>query len=177
MIVTISGKPGSGKTTVAKKLSEKLDYNFYSMGDLRRKMALDRGMSISELNELGEKEDFTDKEVDEYQKELGKKEDNFVIEGRLSFFFISNSLKVYLDAESEIRSERIFNDKRESEKYGSLNEVEGVLSKRVESDMRRYDKYYGVNCYDVEKFDLIIDTSDISTDEVVDLILKFIEKK
>ena len=64
MIITISGKPGSGKSTVAKIIAAKLGLNKYSIGDLRGKMALDRGITIDELNEVGEKEDFTDKEAD-----------------------------------------------------------------------------------------------------------------
>ena len=68
MIISISGVPGSGKTSVAKIIADKLGMNFYSMGNMRGKMALDRGMTIDELNALGEKEAFTDAEVDEYQK-------------------------------------------------------------------------------------------------------------
>ncbi len=40
MIITIAGMPGSGKTTVAKILADKLNLKRYSMGDLRGKMAL-----------------------------------------------------------------------------------------------------------------------------------------
>ncbi|MCX6741353.1 MAG: AAA family ATPase, partial [Candidatus Parcubacteria bacterium] len=46
MIITLSGKPGSGKTTVAKILAEKLGYKFYSTGDLRGQMAMKRGLTI-----------------------------------------------------------------------------------------------------------------------------------
>ena len=53
MIITISGIPGSGKTTVGRMLAEKLGYKFYSIGDLRGKMAMERGMTIDQLNELG----------------------------------------------------------------------------------------------------------------------------
>ncbi|MBU0540313.1 AAA family ATPase, partial [Patescibacteria group bacterium] len=67
MIITISGVPGSGKTTVAKILAERLGMKFYSMGDLRGKMATERGLTIDELNKLGETEAFTDNDVDTYQ--------------------------------------------------------------------------------------------------------------
>ncbi|MFH1364907.1 MAG: AAA family ATPase, partial [Candidatus Aenigmatarchaeota archaeon] len=88
MIISICGISGSGKSTISKLLAERLGYKHYSIGEIRRKMAVDRGMTLAELNKLGEKEDFTDKEVDKFQEELGKKEDNFVIDGRTSFHFI-----------------------------------------------------------------------------------------
>ena len=90
MIITINGTPGSGKSTVAKFLAKKLKLRHYSMCDLRRKMALEKGMTIDELNKIGEKEAWTDKDADNCQKKLGKKEDNFIIDGRLSWFFIPN---------------------------------------------------------------------------------------
>ncbi len=112
MIITISGQAGSGKSTVARMLAKKLGFKHYSMGDLRRKMALKKGITLAELNKLGEKEDFTDKDVDEHQKRLGEKEDNFVIDGRTSFHFIPHSVKVYLKAGIKERAKRVFQDER-----------------------------------------------------------------
>ncbi len=96
LIISISGKAGSGKSTVSRLLAKNLGFRHYSMGDLRRKMAAGRGMTLAELNSLGEKEGFTDREVDEYQKKLGIKETNFVIDGRTSFHFIPHSVKYTL---------------------------------------------------------------------------------
>ena len=39
MIITITGLPGSGKTSVAKHLAKHLHIKHYSMGDLFRKIA------------------------------------------------------------------------------------------------------------------------------------------
>ncbi|MBI2473155.1 AAA family ATPase [Candidatus Uhrbacteria bacterium] len=84
MIITITGIPGAGKSTIAKVLSKKLNVPWYSVGDLRGKMAKERGLTIDELNHLGETQDFTDKEVDQYQEKLGKEQDGFIMDGRLS---------------------------------------------------------------------------------------------
>ena len=77
MQISICGTPGSGKSTVAKIIADKLKYKYYSVGALRRKMAEKRGLTIYEFNQL--KED-TDTEFDNIQKKIGEKEDNFVIE-------------------------------------------------------------------------------------------------
>ena len=112
MIITISGMPGSGKSTIAKILAQKLGYKHYSIGDLRGKMALDRHLTIDELNELGKREGWTDREPDEYQKKLGHEEDNFVIDSRLGFYFIPHSFKLFLTVDPEVAAERIFPNQR-----------------------------------------------------------------
>ncbi|NIO22939.1 MAG: AAA family ATPase, partial [Candidatus Aenigmarchaeota archaeon] len=73
MIITIAGQAGSGKSSVAEFLAKRLGFKRYSMGDLRRKAAYERGMTLAEFNKLGEKDDFTDRFVDELQEKLGKK--------------------------------------------------------------------------------------------------------
>src|SRR3989338_9370245 len=128
MIITITGLPGSGKTTLIKQLSEKLGVLWYSVGNLRGKMAEERGMTIDELNTLGETEVFTDKDVDEYQKKLGKSNESFVIDGRLSWHFIPNSFKIFLDVNPDVGARRIFEASQKGErgdekKYESVEEV------------------------------------------------------
>ena len=50
MIITISGTPGSGKSTVAKMIATKLGFKHYSTGDFMRQMAKERGISLEELS-------------------------------------------------------------------------------------------------------------------------------
>ena len=117
MKITISGKAGSGKSTVAKLLSEKLKLRHYSIGDLMRAMASDKKMSLIELNKLAEKDKSIDFELDDRLKKLGKAKDNFVVDGRLTAFFIPNAeVRVFLDTDDKVRAERILKDKRAHEK-------------------------------------------------------------
>jgi len=167
MIITINGTPGSGKSTVARWLAEKMKMKHYAMGDLRRKMALERGMTIDELNKLGEKEAWTDKEADNYQIKLAKNEDNFIIEGRVSWHFMPKSIKIFLRADLEKAAERIFREKRKSErKYKNAADVLKELKERMKSDEKRYKKYYGINgVYDIKNYDLVIDTTNMTIEE------------
>lgn len=166
MIITISGVPGSGKTSAAKIVATKLGMPFYSMGGLRAKMALERGMTIDELNRHGETDKTTDTEVDEYQKKLGATEDHFVIEGRLSWHFIPNSFKIFLDCNPTESARRIYEaqhsatDQREDEpSYASIEEAQAAIEQRVASDVKRYAAIYGVDYRDKSHFDLVIDTT------------------
>lgn len=172
MIITITGLPGSGNSSLAKNLSRKLGYNNYSIGDLRKKMAIDRGMTLAELNNLGEKESWTDVEVDNYQKELGRKEDNFIMDAKIGYHFIPHSFKIYLTANLNVRAERIFKDARKSEPFKSVEEAKKYLLQRVKSDKKRYKKYYEIETYSGKEFDFVLDTTHLSIEKVLDKVLK-----
>ncbi|MDP2629062.1 MAG: cytidylate kinase family protein [Nanoarchaeota archaeon] len=178
MIITLAGNEGSGKTTLAKLLAKELNYKFYSIGDLRGKMAQEKNMTIDELNKIGEKEDWTDKEVDNYQKTLGQKEDNFVIEGRLSWYFIPQSKKIFLKVDPKTGARRIFLDQREDEKkVATINSMIEYICERRQSDDKRYKKYYGVDINEKENYDLIIDTTNKTPQEILKEIIKYLKNE
>jgi cytidylate kinase len=177
MIITISGQAGSGKSSVSKGLAKKLGFRYYSIGDLRREMAKQRGLTLAELNKLGETHDFTDKDVDEFQAKLGKEQNNFVIDGRLSFYFIPQSIKIYLDADLETRAKRVLKDERKVEHFKNLQDAIKGLKEREKSDKKRYKKYYNINCLDKKQYDYIIDTSNLTIKQVIDKIMEIIKGK
>lgn len=179
MIISISGVPGSGKTSVGKLLAERLEYHFYSVGGLRGKMALERGMTINELNKLGETDPTTDTSVDEYQRELGKKEDDFVIEGRLSWYFIPHSFKILLTCDPHTAAERIYwarqqdgEGRGDEPEYASPDVTRRHLEERTESDRKRYAKYYGLDYADASQYDVVMDTTNIQGVEAVTDVLE-----
>lgn len=177
MIVTISGNPGSGKSTIAKNVAKKLGYNFYSIGDLRGKMAIDRGLTIDQLNKIGEEESWTDNQADEYQVELAKKEDNFVVDSRLGFHFIPNAVKIFLKVDEEESAKRVFEDQRkDEEKKNNIEAVKEMLGKRVESDRERYLKYYNVNHLDLNHYDFVLDTTSLTIEEVEQKLINFLRQ-
>jgi len=177
MIITISGKAGSGKSTIAKLISEKLSLKHHSIGDLMRAMALEKGISLLELNKIAEKDKSIDLELDNKLKQLGKTKDNFVIDGRLTAFFIPNAdVKVFLEADDEVRAERILNEKRKNEKTESLKETIASIKNREESEKKRYKKYYDVDYTDKKLYSLFIDTTKMNPAQVVDNVLKFVNK-
>ena len=178
MIITISGKAGSGKSTVAKAIAKEFKLKHYSIGDLMRKMAKERGISLLELGKKAEKDKNIDKELDKKQIELGKKEKNFVIDGRLTAFFIKKvDVKIFLDCDDWIRAKRILKDKRSHEKGKNMEEITRDIGKREESEMKRYKKYYKVDYCDKKLYDMVIDTSFTTVKEVVDDIKGFVSDK
>lgn len=174
MKITIGGMPGSGKSIVGKYVAEKLGYKFYSIGGIRRELAMKRGLTINDYNALDED---TDSEVDEFQKKLAQGDENFVVEGRLGYHFIPNSLKLYFDCDLKVAADRIFKASRPSEDKGSSpEETHNKLNERIASDRERYKKHYGLDCYDKSQFDYVIDTTNMDLEEVERNVLKIIKK-
>ena len=181
MIISITGPPGSGKSTVGKILMERLNLKRYYMGDIMRSVAKEKGMSLEELGKICETDETVDKEIDQYQEKLGKTQDDFVVEGRTSYFFIPHSIKVFIDVDIDVAAKRIFNQKsrvdRAEKNYGSIDELKESIKTRMSCERLRYEKYYGIkDCYDKSQFDLVIDSTNLSPDEIVDKIIAFAKK-
>lgn len=182
MIIAISGTAGSGKSTVGKLLAEKLGLKHYSTGDFMREIAKERNLSLEDLGRIAEGDRSVDATLDKRQIKLGKEEDGFVIDARLGFYFIPNSVKVFLDADLKVRAERVLKDilirgLRGEERGKTIREVIEEMKKREESEKTRYLKYYGVDPYEMEHYDLVVDTSKISAEEVGEKIVEFVKGK
>jgi len=183
MIISFNVPAGSGKSTIAKRLAEKLDWPHYYIGGLRRQKAKEKGLTPPEYNKRGETDPSTDMEVDEYQKELAGKIDRFIIEGRTSWYFIPQSLKIYLDVNEEEGARRVFwelqkeNHRNEDRNLKTFEDVLESHRTRKQSDMIRYEKYYHINVYDPANYDFMVDTTNLSIDEVFEKVWKFCENK
>jgi cytidylate kinase len=153
------------------------------MGQLRREAAKRRGMTLEEYNKLAMSDISTDLEVDEYQTKLGQEQDNFVIDGRTSWHFIPQSYKIFLNVDPRVGAERIF---QELQQGGDRNEghnlttVEAVLNsnyERVQNDRKRYQKYFGIDVYDLANYDEIVDTTNLTIEEVVAKVRSLIKQR
>jgi len=172
--ITIFGLAGTGKTTTGKIIAEKLGYEYMSTGNIFRKMAEDLGMTLNEFEKLTETDEKYDRELDEVKvTEYGKNNDNFVLESRLAWHFVPDSIKIRLYCEANIRIQRVAN--RENKPF---DQVEDETSLREESIYKRYKNLYGLaDISNPNNFDLNIDTTHIGIDEVVNAVLEFVKGK
>ncbi len=171
MKITISGRPGAGKTTVAKKLAERINHKFISVGDLQGEIAKDRKITINELMELAKTDKSIHLDMDKKIEEIGKTQNNFVIEGWIAFHFIPDSYKIFLDVDNKEGAKRIFHDSREDEpKEKNIEKTEERVGQRVQNTRNAFLKYYGIDFLDRSHYDLLIDTTSKNPKEIVDII-------
>lgn len=174
-IITIAGKPGSGKSTTAKKLASDLNYTHFSSGDFFRQVGLDKGLDLISLSKLAERDKSIDELTDQKVRDMGKKE-NIIVESRLAFHWIKDSFKVYLDLDLDVCAERMFKDleinpsRKESEDCESLTNMQESLKQRFASEKKRYMEMYGIDPQDLSQYDLVINTGNNSAEEVCEQI-------
>ena len=170
VIITISGTPGSGKTTVAELLYKKLGIPYISSGMIFRELADKYGMTLAEFSKYCEEHKEVDRELDEKQIEFLRKGD-IILESRLSGWLAYRNnipaFKILIDADELIRAERIV--KREG---GDIQQRLKELIEREQSERKRYLNYYGINMRDTSIYDLTVDSSNHAPQEIIDLILK-----
>lgn len=163
-IITLSGKPGSGKSSTADKVAELLGYTRHSSGEMVRNLLKKKHMTLEQYNERAESEHDLDAVVDEELRLLRDQRD-IIVDSRLGFYWIPESFKVYLDLNMEIATARIFKDivsnaSRSGEGGNhSLPSVARSVRERMENEQSRFKSMYGVDPYNPNNFDLIIDTS------------------
>ncbi len=172
MIIIISGPPGSGKTTVARMLSQRLNFPLVSSGDIFRSLSREYGMDLESFSLFAEKTPEIDRLVDQKILEIMKKDGDLVIDSRLAAWFAVrngiHSFKVFLDASLSKRYERI--KKREH------NATMDALILRENSEIKRYKEYYGINFRDISIYDLVVNADEKTPEDVVEEVMECLEK-
>ena len=168
MIITIGGLAGTGTTTLAEVLSERLDVPYISAGSIFREMAAEHGMSVLEFSEFAEGNDDIDKEIDKRQAEKAKSAENLIIEGRLSAFFVENAdLKICLMTPFDVRSKRIA--QREDK---SVEVAKSEIITREKSEALRYMEIHNIDISNMEIYDLIINTDSFDPQSISEIIIQ-----
>ena len=217
MIITIDGPAGSGKSTVADIIADKLGFIHFNSGALFRgvtaylheqnfdiesievnstipdfnlevKMIDDiqhvfvndkdytpmlRNNTISTLVAYAAANKNVRKRIDDCQRKFCK-ENNIVIEGRDvgSFVFPDAEVKFYLDCSIKERARRRFLEEKSKNSQITLKEIEQQIAERDYLDKTRE-----IAPLVVPDNAIIVDSSDLSVNEVVETLLNHIQTK
>lgn len=173
-IITIAGDHASGQGTLSDKLHERLGYEIYRNGQYIRQLAKSMGMSIIKFQEYLDEHEELDREIEKKASEYANTHDNLIIDAKLGWYSVPNSFKVYLKVNIDVAALRIFHDekRRDTEKSNSIDEVKQKIVYRYNEESTRWFKTYGIKREDMSNYDLIIDTTHITPDEVCDEVIK-----
>jgi predicted cytidylate kinase len=175
LCITLAGYPGSGKSTVGKLLAKRLHMKYYYIGNIMRKMAAEQHITLEKMQKKAENDFDYDKKVDSYSVKLAKQEKNFVLDAHIGFYFIPKSVKIYLYVSPKNAAKRIMKDSRpEEKKVFTEKEALKKIKYRVSSENKRYKKYYNIDINDLNNYDIIIDTDNMSAKQIVDMIVKIV---
>lgn len=179
-IITISGLPGSGKSSTAAEVARRLSYEHFSSGDYFRKMAKARDLTLEQANITAEGQKGIDLATDAYIRDIGETKNNFVIDSRTAFHWIPDSFKVFLDLKPEIAAERVFaqikQEGRLNQTGSSSAEIYQNTLDRTASERKRYQNLYAIDFTDRANYDLFVDTSKNSLEEVANIVYESYQK-
>lgn len=182
MIITITGKPCSGKGAVTGYLVEKYGFSKYSAGDIFRKIASERGVDILELNRLNDTS--IDHLVDDEIVKVGTEniDKNMIFDSRTAWHFVPKSFKVFIDVQGHEQARRLINSGRNTEKIDlSVEDAIASLNERWELENKRYMSIYGFDNKNMDNYDLVVDNTNLSIEEtgktIYEAYLKFVESQ
>src|ERR1035437_4761542 len=177
--ITISGRIGAGATTLAKKLSDVLDWPLLEGGDLFEK--IHKQLNISQIDVLQRPDSF-DLQFEAQIKKVLTDEKNQIIQSHLAGFDIQGIVGVYKilvicqdpngEDKADIRIDRLMN------RDGiSLQEAKHEALEREKENLEKFRKLYAHNdpnwiYWDTKYYDLIVNTYSLNKEEALKFVLK-----
>ncbi len=166
--ITLSGPVASGTTTAAKNLAQKLGLELHIAGDFFRDYMIKHNIPLPNKEEIP---DDIDRKVDKELTDTLASEKSVVVDGLYYGYFAKNMpfvLKVLLTADENERIARALR------RISTHKETANDVKKRDQAHDIKFRKLYAdENFMDPKFFDLIIDTTNTTEDEVA---AKIIEK-
>ncbi len=165
MLITISGLSGSGKSSTAKGLSEKLGVPTVDIGEIFRAMAKKYGMNVVEFGKYAEEHPEIDRKLDAAMVRRAKRGE-LILQGRLAGWMAVRhklpAIKIWIGASPRVRAQRV------AKRQGvPVSEAAAEIKKRDQDNRIRYLQTYGLDLNDLSLYDIIVQTDGRSVEQVV----------
>jgi cytidylate kinase len=180
--IVISGPPAVGKTTVAKGLAEEFQLKYLSGGDVLKEIAKEHGFN-SDSDDWWDTEDGMKflsqrEENSEFDKKLDKKlialfgDGGMVITSYTLPWLISDGIKIWLEGSHESSTKRM-----KTRDNMSTKDAYEITKKRFDKNKALYKKLYDFDFGDDKSvFDLIINTDNLTAQQVIDVTKETVRK-
>ena len=177
--ITVSGRIGTGATTLAKKLAEELGWEMLEGGQIMRRIQREIGANVSETNK---RPDHFDLEYEKMVKKILREEKHRIVQSHLAGFDaqgIGKVLKILLVCEDEngkdkedVRIDRLVNRDRIS-----VEEAKQEVVEREEKNLEKWRRLYADGdgkwvYWDKGYYDLTINTYSHSPEQTLKITLE-----
>ena len=173
MHISISGKLGSGKSTISSVLNANHGFEIYSTGAIQREIALRHKVSTLEMNQLMAQDLSFDHSIDDTVTKISveRKNETIVFDSRMAWKFAVDSFKVFVIVDPLVAASRVMGNQRgEVEIYTDLEDAKLKLIERGKLENERFIDIYGVDNFDYTNYNLVIDSTYSTPDELADII-------
>lgn len=169
MLITLSGLPGSGTSTVGQVVAARLGIEHLDGGTVFRTLASEHGLSLAEFAGLAEADDQIDRALDDRLLHRARRGD-VLLESRLAGWLATrdqlDALRVWIACDEYERARRVGGrDGHQHDAALAANQV------REASERQRYLRYYQIDLTDLSVYDLVLDSTATGPDELVDHIV------
>jgi len=179
MHISITGRLGSGKSTIANILKEKHGFPIYSTGAIQREIARRHRVSTLEMNKQMARDLSFDHEIDDTVAKISVDRENetIIFDSRMAWRFAANSFKVFVSVDPFVAAARVLGNQRgEVEVYTGLEDAKSKLIERSRLENERFIEIYGVDYFDYSNYNLVIDSTFETSDKLASVIFgKFLE--
>ncbi len=169
MIITLGGPPGSGTSTLAKLLKEKLNLKYEYAGSIFRKTAKELNMSLENFGKYAEQHPEVDIELDNKMLSFAEVEGNHLLEGRMTGVLFHRekipAFKIWVDASVETRAKRLV--VRDGFTY---EEAVSKMTERDECDRKRYLELYHLDPATSTCYDLVLNSENLLPEQLAEII-------
>jgi predicted cytidylate kinase len=170
LLITISGLPGSGTTTVSRLVADALGLDRVPGGEVFRQLAAEAGMSLADFGAYAADHPEIDVELDR-RLEARAAQGGCVIESRLAGWLVTRAgllaVRTWVDCDELVRAGRV------AVRDGTTPET-ALVDNRERADLEhaRYRTVYGIDLTDRSTYDLVLDSTDTDPEGLCGAILE-----
>lgn len=158
--IAISGELGSGKSAVARALSQRLGAAVVSTGAIHRRIAAQRGESALQTNLVAEEDASIDELIDGELVDLAASPDRIIFDSRMAWHFVPDAVTIHLLVDPGTGARRMAGRESTSvEGYADVEEARAHAIERHASEQRRFQSTYEVDIDRLRNYHVVIDTS------------------
>jgi cytidylate kinase len=174
LLITISGLPGAGTSTVARLVADALRIERVDGGTVFRTMAAERDLDVGEFSRVAEQDPEFDLELDQRLANRARRGD-VVLESRLAAWIATNeglpATRAWVAADEDERARRV------AAREG-VHPAAALAANRTReaSERLRYRTYYGIDLDDQTVYDLVIDSTGSEPETIAESIVAAVTK-